>query len=154
MFSLNREKFIHRILMELINKGKFIKSEEFIFKKNIKYRDYIYPAYILLRRIFWDITFILRYNIVESRINALLPTTSQLFENSEIVLRNTYLSFKNDKYYPTLLSDKIVNKWNDECESLKISNIEVEEEILDFIYGFRCMLSDVKELQSILLPRR
>jgi hypothetical protein len=145
------EKFIRRMLMELVDKGKFIDNLEFFFKKNKEYRDFVYPILILYRRMFRDITFMLMFHKHENKINELLPTTKILISHINIAFKDIIITFNSDTKDLNVLKNKCVENWQMECDNLRNSNtIEIEKEVLEFIYGLKCMITDIGKLATII----
>jgi len=50
IYKSNREKFVHRMLMELVNRGKLVDVEEYFFIKNREYKNYAYSLFVLCKR--------------------------------------------------------------------------------------------------------
>jgi hypothetical protein len=157
IYKSNSEKFIHRILMELINKGKIINDEEFYFRKNKDYRDFVYPMFILTKRMFRDVTFMLRFHKYENKIHELLPTTKILILYINQTLKDIISSFraeKKDLRTLNVLEDECVENWLKEHDNIKSSNcIGIEKEVLEFIYGLKCMINDIRGLAAIINNR-
>jgi hypothetical protein len=148
IYKSNSEKFIHRILMELVNRGKLINEEEFYFKKNKDYKNCVYPMLILCRRMFRDVTFMLRFHKHKKNIYELLPSTKDLIENINCMFRDMIYTFRLDVKKLNILKDECTNKWLAECDN--IDSLELEKEILEFIYGLKCLIKDIKELAEII----
>ena len=151
IYKSDSEKFIHRILMELINKGKFIEDEDFYFNKNIDYKNFLYPQLILCRRMFRNVTFMLRFHEHEIHIYALLPNTKDLIVHINRAFRDIMLGFRSDDNKIKVLEDKCVDDWLHEHDKLKNNkDIVIEKEVLEFIYGMKCMIYDIRKLVAII----
>ena len=154
IYKSNSEKFIHRILMELINKGKIINDEEFYFRKNKDYRDFVYPMFILTKRMFRDVTFMLRFHEHKERIFEILPATMDLSEDINCAFRDIIFTLRTDNKKLNVLKNECVENWLKEHDNIKSSNcIGIEKEVLEFIYGLKCMINDIRGLAAIINNR-
>ncbi len=152
IYKSDLERFVHRVLIEHINKGKFIDSERFFFRKNKAYLEFAYSVLILCRRMFRNATFILRFNECRETILKLFPDMDILIKDLVNAYREVSLKLKkNVEKSDTLKLDRL-DKWLLEYE--KISNsgsiIDIDKESLEVIYGFKCAILDLKKLEKII----
>ncbi len=154
IYKSNREKFIHRVLVQLVNKGKVINNEEHYFKKNKDYRDLAYPMFIYSKRMFRNVTFMLRFHKYEKQINELLPSTNILIPCINDTLKKIITALRFEETYLNVLEDECVYIWlNEHKQLLKTCSIEIEKEVLEFIYGKHCLIHDIRQLAEILNNR-
>ena len=145
------EKFIRRMLMELVNKGKLIDNTEFLFKKNKDYRSFVFPMLILYRRIFRDVTFMIYFHEHENKINELLPTTKILITHINSAVNDIITAFRSGTKDLEVLKNECVEDWLKGHDSLRKSNsIKIEKEALEAIYGLKCMITDIRKLAAII----
>ncbi len=150
IFKTDRERFAHRIIMEIINKGKNIDIEKYIFKKNKSYWDYIYPIYILTREVVRSITYMLNFNNHKIEIYKLCPTTPLLLQNMNDAFNKMILFLKKDQKVDFFLEKKLIQKWNKELEeAIHLEKDEIGDEILESIYGIKCLILDFNKFETI-----
>jgi len=155
IFNTDTEKFSHKVVTELINKGKFIDSEEFIFEKNRNYRDYVNSIYILLRRGLRSVTYLRSFSNKKIEIYKFCPTTSILVKNIEEAFSKIVLCFKHDYKIDTFFNEKHIEKWNNECDKLAESQKNIiDDGVLESIYGIKYLITDLKKIEKILHIRQ
>ena len=154
IYKSDSEKFVRRMLMELVNKGKLIDNTEFFFKKNKDYRSFVFPMLILYRRMFRDVTFMLIFHKHENKINELLPTTKILITHINSAVNEIITAFRSDTKDLDVLKNECVEDWLKGHDSLRKSNgIKIEKEVLEAIYGLKCMITDIRKLAAIINNR-
>lgn len=155
IFDTDMEKFDHRIFIEMINKGKFIESEEFFFKKNKDYRNFIYPIYILIRRGIRSISYMLKFNIHKTEIYKLYPTTPILIKNIYDALSKIDSAIRENEKMSFSFNEDDIQNWNKEC--LHVSNLPnniIDDGIIESIYGIKCLIGDIKKIEKIIFAKQ
>ena len=154
ILKTDEEKFSHRLGMELINKSRYIEKEKFIFKKNRDCRDYMYVIYILFKNVYRNFAFMLKFNHNKNEIYKHFPSTQILIKNINDVFKKIYLFFRKDCSTGPFFNEEFLNKWKAECERVSSKNNVIDDEILDSIYGLKCLISDLKEIETILQAKQ
>jgi len=155
LFLTDSEKIAHRLLMEMVNKGKFINKEEFYFRKNIEYRNFIHPIYIRLRRIFRDSIFLLKYNDCKKEILKFLPTTEFLINDLDLIFTTIITSLKFDNNSVSCIKSNNIKKWKTEYDLfLKSDNVQAGDDTLEALFGLKCIITDIEIIYSLLSAKR
>ncbi len=151
-YKTDREKFAHRVIMEIINKGKYIDIENYIFKKNINYHNYIFPVYITIRDMIRSITYLYNYNANSKEICRLYPTTPVLLNNINDAINSIILFFKKNRKFDYLLKKEIISEWNKEYDNICNNKENItNDEVIESIYGIKCLISDIEKIEELLL---
>jgi len=145
------EKLFHRILMEMINKGKFINNEEFHFKKNRVLKKELYPIYIILRRIFRDFSLIIENKIECENIRKNFIETEELLDLSLMLIyefKSSITSASKLFSYETYL--KKLELWMKKYLEFYDSKNPLNDRSHEILLGFKYYFSDVASIGKLL----
>ena len=151
LFSSKQHIFLHRLFTQLTKANRLIVNEDYYFQKNIAYRNRACLAYFQCRKLFREITFLTVYLNNEAEIQKLLPNTKALMSNINGSFKIIYKAIRTQESIEATLSDTITNQWLVDCEKLKkLCTATLDKEILEFIYGIKCLITDIRKFEEIL----
>ncbi len=151
IFQTTDEKLFHRILIEMINKGKFINCEEFYFRKNRVLKEKLYPIYIKLRRIFRNFSLIIEFKSEYENISKNLIGTEEMIRLSfplidefkfSILSASRMISY--EKYV------KELELWKREYLNLISNKNRLSDKSCEVLLGLKYYFSDIESIGRLL----
>jgi hypothetical protein len=150
IFSSSQNILMHRLFIQLTKSNRFIINEDYYFHKNRNYQNTTYLPYIQCRKIYRELAFIAFYLKNEAEIQLLLPSTKDLISNINSGFGIIYKAIKTRKVIISPLDNTLVNQWLTEAENLKnLQSMTVNKEILEFIYGIKCLIIDIRKFEEL-----